>query len=77
MPGRAGAASITSIIGTRPGPQGQHHEHHWRPVSPFQGKLKHFPFMPEKEGVGHAGKMQLQVQSLFDSILGAFPTPFG
>ena len=51
MPGRAGAASITSITGTRPGPGGQHHAHHWRFVSLFQGKPKHSLFMPEQEGV--------------------------
>ena len=52
-----------SFIGTRPGPGGQHHEHDLRLVPPFQGKPKHSLFMPEKKGVGHAGKMQLQVQS--------------
>ena len=61
-PRRAEAASIMSIIGTRPGPGGQHHEHHWRLVFPFQGKPKHSFFMPVK-GVRLVGKMQLQVQS--------------
>ena len=45
---RAGAASIMSIIGARPGPGGQHHEHHRRLFSPFQGKPKHSLLMPEK-----------------------------
>ena len=85
MPGRAGAASITSIIGARPGPGGQHHEHHWRLVSPFQGKPKHSLLMPKRRGSAPTGKCssnQLQVQSssgnrhhLTEFWGGPFPTP--
>ena len=57
MPGRAGAGSIMSIIGARPGPEGQHHEHHWRLVSPFQGKPKHSFVMPENRWVCPVGKL--------------------
>ena len=44
------AASIMSIIAARPGPGGQHHEHHWRLVSPFRGKPKHSPAQSGKCG---------------------------
>ena len=63
MPGRSGVASIMSIIAARPGPGGQHHEHHWRLVSPFRGKPKHSLFSPAPFQSGRVGKMRLQVQS--------------
>ena len=56
MPGRAGPASIT---GTRPGPGGQHHAHHWRFVSPFQWASRNVPFSCPKRRGSSNPKMQL------------------